>query len=512
MQFVPFMAQLGASMQLVEPDYTSTFQSGETCVVLNNATIESPSFSGSGKRIPWLEISEAAIEEKGGKVWLVLLPGGPSVNRYGFFSLKAEIGRLFALATRNRIMLDLTEFTEPVREKLLNAINFQLLRTQEESVDEKLLADIFGMSSMVDHMKGQESRPWMTYGLIVANLVTYLFMLLLSNDLTEGAFGHAFKSLGMAAASEHLGERWKLVLSPFLHTSISCIFIGLAILCYLGPALERIYGRGLFILIYLGSAVIGNAASYQFAASCGASGAIFGLCGAITANSLLRKNTLSRPVHGGTVYLAWGFIVVSMILGLFESEFDFVGHAGGFLGGFLITLILPERLGMQASHRMGVMRPLATILLIILLAGGLTMIVKPVTEPIATASLLFRSAERYKDLTRALQRQKMDIKERQLSYEDADEQNRSIYVPAFRKLSEDISRLDLPSGDPKERFRSDLRRMSRLMEELLSIKTEHSEGALRLGTTEEARAEQIKREIADLSRYFSKGLDAVKKQ
>ena len=90
------------------------------------------------------------------------------------------------------------------------------------------------------------------------------------------------------------GEYWRLFTSMFLHIGVAHLFFNGYALLVVGTELERLLGWGRFLAIYLLSGLLGSLASYAFSAnlSAGASGAIFGLIGALGAFFFLHRERL----------------------------------------------------------------------------------------------------------------------------------------------------------------------------------------------------------------------------
>jgi membrane associated rhomboid family serine protease len=132
------------------------------------------------------------------------------------------------------------------------------------------------------------------------------------------------------------GAYWQLFTSAFTHIEIWHIGFNMLALWFLGPQLEQAIGRGRFIALYLISALAGSTMVYWLAApggsTIGASGAIFGLMGALL--------VLAFKVGGNTQpVLAW--IGINFLITVVGRGFiSWQGHLGGFLGGMLIAAIL----------------------------------------------------------------------------------------------------------------------------------------------------------------------------
>ena len=142
------------------------------------------------------------------------------------------------------------------------------------------------------------------------------------------------------------GQLWRLVTPVFLHAGIPHLFVNMYSLFALGPAVERFFGSPRFLAVYLLSGVGGVIFSLAFnpeAASVGASGAIFGLLGALAMFLYLH-----RPVFGpgGGMMLRQLIIVgaLNLVYGATVPGIDMWGHVGGLVSGITCTLYFGPRL------------------------------------------------------------------------------------------------------------------------------------------------------------------------
>ncbi len=134
-------------------------------------------------------------------------------------------------------------------------------------------------------------------------------------------------------------QPWRFITSAFLHGGLLHIMCNMYALFLIGSQLERVMGKWRFILLYFGSAIAGNLAVYfltpwfydTLTATVGASGAVFGLFGAL----LVITRKVSGNISGILVLLAINF-ATSFILPSISWE----SHLGGLLGGIMITTFL----------------------------------------------------------------------------------------------------------------------------------------------------------------------------
>ncbi|MFC5176255.1 rhomboid family intramembrane serine protease [Nocardioides taihuensis] len=131
------------------------------------------------------------------------------------------------------------------------------------------------------------------------------------------------------------GAWWQLVTSAFTHVTIWHIFGNMLALWFLGPQLEQVFGRWRFLALYLLSAVAGSAVVYwlapEYQLTLGASGAVFGLVGAL----LVIANKVKADVRN---VLMW--LVLMVVLSVAVPNISWEGHLGGFLGGAAAGAIL----------------------------------------------------------------------------------------------------------------------------------------------------------------------------
>ena len=129
----------------------------------------------------------------------------------------------------------------------------------------------------------------------------------------------------------------RIFTSGFLHAGIIHLAFNMYALYVIGPQLESFFGKIKYAIIYIGSIIFGNLLSLLFLQgnyiSCGASGAIFGLLGALVYFGYHYRVYLSDVIRSQIIPL----IVVNLLLGLLISGVNIVAHIGGLIGGVLVS-------------------------------------------------------------------------------------------------------------------------------------------------------------------------------
>ena len=141
-------------------------------------------------------------------------------------------------------------------------------------------------------------------------------------------------------------EFYRIVTSIFLHFGIDHLLNNMVLLGALGWNLEIEIGKIRFTLIYLLSGIGGNIISLyhgiqtqEYAVSAGASGAIFGLMGALFYVVIANRGGLGRLSGRGMAFM----VALSLYFGLTSRGVDNWAHVGGLLCGVLLAAILYRR-------------------------------------------------------------------------------------------------------------------------------------------------------------------------
>jgi rhomboid protease GluP len=181
--------------------------------------------------------------------------------------------------------------------------------------------------------------PSVTYTLIAITVIVYLLQVasevMLRGDILIW-YGARYNPAIQA------GELWRFLTPALLHASfpsIAHILFNMYALFSFGTVLERHFGHGRFLLLYVLGAYTGNVISFLLSSeesrSVGASTAIFGLLGAeaifLFQNRKLFAGQFSRSIQN-LVFIA----IVTLIIGT-QSGIDHWGHVGGLLGGLMFT-------------------------------------------------------------------------------------------------------------------------------------------------------------------------------
>lgn len=134
------------------------------------------------------------------------------------------------------------------------------------------------------------------------------------------------------------GEIWRLITASFLHVNLIHLILNLYSLRVIAPSVENLIGKTKFIFVYLISALTGSLMSLIFngenIVSVGASGAIFGLMGALLYFGYHYRLFLNSAIKNQIVPV----IVFNLAIGFISSGIDNAAHIGGLIGGYLALM------------------------------------------------------------------------------------------------------------------------------------------------------------------------------
>lgn len=188
--------------------------------------------------------------------------------------------------------------------------------------------------------KKQLQLPFITTTLVIINFVIWIIMEL-AGDTTDGYYMVEWGAAYAPWIVEN-GEWWRMFTCMFLHFGAEHLVSNMLMLFVLGTMLERALGKLRYGILYIFSGLSGSAlscyityASGDYAISAGASGAVFGIVGGLTAWTVWHRG----QIEGLTVKKMFIMLGISLVYGFTESNVDNWGHLGGLIGGFLIGSI-----------------------------------------------------------------------------------------------------------------------------------------------------------------------------
>lgn len=175
--------------------------------------------------------------------------------------------------------------------------------------------------------------PMITYWLIAVNVILYFVPVLF------GQYNDLINNYSIWGPAVRDGQYYRLLTGIFLHGGFFHLLFNCYALYVIGSQVENFLGRFKFLIIYLAAGISGALFSTIFGgnyASIGASGAIFGLMGALVYFGYHYRVYLGNVVKSQIIPL----IVINLVLGFCVSGIDNFAHIGGLIGGTLTSIAL----------------------------------------------------------------------------------------------------------------------------------------------------------------------------
>lgn len=194
---------------------------------------------------------------------------------------------------------------------------------------------------------------WVTRLLLIANVSVFLAMVLSGAAIAMPSLGELGSWGGLYGPMVAEGEYWRLITATFVHGGIVHLGFNMWVLWQAGPLVERLFGNRAYLTLYLIAGLGGTVASFltrPVGVSVGASGAIFGVVGALLAYLARSRDEMPAPLwkslrRGGLL-----FVALNVALGMWMPGIDNAGHLGGLLAGFLAGYFLVRPIGRPTSH------------------------------------------------------------------------------------------------------------------------------------------------------------------
>lgn len=179
-------------------------------------------------------------------------------------------------------------------------------------------------------------RLWCVPAIVAANAA--LFGLMVASGVDAFAPG---AERVLAWGANHgprtlAGEPWRLLASTFLHFGVVHLLMNMAALWDVGRFVERIFGHARFAALYLAAGLCGSVASvvvHPGVVSAGASGAVFGVYGALGGFLLRQRSAIPPPVLSRLGRVALGFLGYNIVFGFTHPNIDVAAHVGGAVAG-----------------------------------------------------------------------------------------------------------------------------------------------------------------------------------
>ncbi len=214
-----------------------------------------------------------------------------------------------------------------------------LLRNYKEYVELEGNTEVINENSKKFIDKGLidlKKRSYITIGITVINILMFLICTFTGDLLYNIGALNVIRVF-------YNGEFYRIITSMFLHADVNHLFSNMVIFYFFGDIVEKSIGHIKYLFLYFIAGIGGGLLSMEYSSflgnyvdSVGASGAIFGIIGALLWLVISHKGRLGDITLGKILFL----IIYSLYSGFTATNIDNAAHIGGLIVGFLFTLIV----------------------------------------------------------------------------------------------------------------------------------------------------------------------------
>lgn len=489
----------------------SQMRLGKPIVTLDQNGVESPVLTGKIKRLNWDEIISVSIESQQNSLFLKfqLSDAPPHPDRRNFLGQNPA-----------QPALSLHLFTQNEQQSLIAALQHGLeqFRTTHDPLTNAVIDTLAGDRELEAKLKSLTPIPWITYTLAAVNILIWGAAISQGGGIMQTPTEQLLQWGGNAASEVQRGEWWRMLTATFLHGGMMHLFMNMIGLLSIGIIVERIYGHRQFALIYFAAGLMGSALSLHYSAqtavSVGASGAIFGLMGALFVGVYQHREHLPSTFSKNMISSAGIFILYSLLNGFAKQGIDNSAHIGGLIGGAALAFMLPERFNMEHYIATWKKQAVLGISMSVLATIGLAMTAPPAAidqrmalEGQASFQLAMKD---FDAAVKAMQQDQKEVQANRMTEREADDRSRNVLAPLFRKAQQDFSRATLPSSDPRVPILSDMRRMNDLLLEAMEMPSIYRDGGDKPEPADPLRAQEINSEIEAIAIRIQRSSQALK--
>ena len=297
------------------------------------------------------------------------------------------------------------------------------------------------------------SSAWVTPAIVAANLLVFAAAaysgagVMTPNAEVLLKWGTNFAPLTMD------GQWWRLFTSMFLHFGLLHVALNMWALAISGRLVERLYGSAYFALIYLVAGLCGSLASLLWNAdvnSAGASGAVFGVYGAMLAFFLRKDTRVPASIVRQQRNSGLAFIFYNLMYGFGHHGIDNACHVGGLISGFALGYLMARPLDARHRADAGPRQALLGVLLAAALLGGLGTVAiqkagRSAPDRQFRRDLVWIGEQEHQAL-KVFNDSRVEAKQHQLSDEQFAQRIERDVLPPFDAMKQKLDTDQLPPG------------------------------------------------------------------
>lgn len=400
-------------------------------------------FQLRGHTVPWAEIANVdhLTIQGNDQIQLTLRDGAPSL---------AATRRWFSARTLRGIPLGaLRRADRPQASQAALQAFYRHAGAQAEQAMNQRLDELVAQEAFEQRLRLLTPTPWALYAVIAVNVAVWLFNLFDGMSPMQPMSAELFAwGANSTTAVVRDGEYWRLLTATVLHGGVLHLGLNMFALWDAGRRVCQWFGNGQFLLIHLAAGLAGSALSLHFsslqAVSVGASGAVFGVLGALLVGVYQHRDSVPKALATQLLTSQGLFVVLMLVQGFARSGIDNAAHVGGLLVGALMAWLLVEQVDERASAVMRRSRQVLAAGAAAMVVGALVATASPGVDHRQLLGAQVRLDEllpRLQAAEAALQQDAQDQRDGRLSEAQWIEAMAQRHIPAYRAAQAELVEL-----------------------------------------------------------------------
>ncbi len=276
-------------------------------------------------------------------------------------------------------------------------------------------------------------RTWVVPVIVAVNIAIYVAMFVAGARLLSVRpdlmlrWGANFGPLTLD------GQWWRLLTCTFLHFSVLHIGFNMYVLWQIGHFVERLVGNTGFLVLYVTSGLAASIASLAWnptVVSAGASGAVFGVCGALLGFVVLRSDSIPREVITSLRSSMVTFLMYNAAFALVLQSIDWAAHAGGFIFGIFCGAVLSQKVVIESVRKRWIRNGMLLIASAVILAVACFLLPSAPANPFTGMETIFQLDTTARSRTEAI---RLQTQRGEISDEQAAELLNDQVLPQWRQ-------------------------------------------------------------------------------
>ncbi len=468
----------------------------------------------NGRTIPWRDVQDLGVEVVQRNTTLVITLSPDATE-----SLEKTKRWFSGRKPERRIPLmllkppQIAEAVEAAQRTFAERATGQAIQAVQARAEEARFEAAFS-----EELLRRTPTPWALYAIVTLNVGVWIANVAMGVSAFRPSSADLFRwgaNSAWAVTRDH--EYWRLLTATFLHGGAIHLGMNMLGLWGAGQLLARLYGNAQFLLVYFASALMGSAASLHFGAqasvSVGASGAVFGVLGAVLLAAHRHRDRLPKAMTRNIMTSEGVFLAYALFNGFTRAGIDNAAHVGGLVAGAGLAWVLAGNFESQATGR-SLPRAAGGAVVVALVVAALVALTP---SPRVDHGTVFATGDKFERVVRRLQeahaglaKDAERVKAGRMTEAQLVEATERTHLPALREAHVELITLPLGQGDPRTEVREDMGRLTGSTVEALELELRMRRGEA--GPDAQAQMERLQRQMQVSAQRLRERAEAAKKK